>query len=168
MAFTLAYTLDADSADVIKDFALDTAANYGTGYCLKGDLVLLSSGLLRKANATTTASGAFGVLEGGEFMGLVSQGQPYAAVNTSFTSQALNTTKYPNGIGKVRIDKTACVFKVPLKAGQTATNANIGVSYGLSVDANGDQTVDTTNTTYSLVKVIDFSADQKSVFVTVN
>jgi hypothetical protein len=31
MAFQFAYTLDGEAASPVKDFALDSAANYGTG-----------------------------------------------------------------------------------------------------------------------------------------
>jgi hypothetical protein len=170
MAFVYAYSLDGDGAGVVKDYPLDTLANYqngtGTNGVKKGDLVFLNAGLLRRV-ATGTASGsAIGVCEGGEFTGLVAQGQPYAAANSSFNANSINTTKNPNGVGKVRNDKISMVFKVPVKSGQTAANANIGVAYGIYTDAAGDQTVDLTNTTTTHVKVLDYTPDGKSVFVT--
>lgn len=169
MAFVYAYSLDGDGTNVVKDYSLDTVSNYqngtGTNGVTKGDLVFLSGGLLRRAAVATVSGTAIGVLEGQEFIGLVAQGQPYAATNSSFTASSIDTTKNPNGVGKVRVDKSSIVFRVPLKSGQTAANSNIGVAYGISVDASGDQTVDTTNTTTTHVKVIDYTKDGKSVFV---
>lgn len=165
MAFQFAYSLDGGNAAAISDMALDTAANYkssGTNGPTAGDLVFLSGGLVRR-NAATTGAG-IGVLEGVEFTGLIAQGQPYAATNSSFTSEAIGT-RFANGMGKVRQDKAA-VYRVPVKSGQTATNANVGVSYIISIDSAGDQTVDTTVSTTPAVKVIDFSKDGKFVFVT--
>jgi hypothetical protein len=170
MAFTFAYTLDGSTTSVVKDMPLDTVANYktgaGTGDAKRGDLVFTSSGQLRRSIATTGT--AYGVLEGQEFLGLVAQGQPYAATNSSYTAEAVASTKYPNGVGKVRIDKAA-VYKVPVNQGgatQTATNANINVSYAIILDAAGDQKVDLNTTTTPAVKVIDYTKDGKSVFVT--
>lgn len=169
MAFTFAYSLDGDGNNVVKDYSLDTLTNYqngtGTNGVKRGDLVFLNAGLVRRAGAATTSGTGLGVLEGGEFTGLVAQGQPYAAVNSSFTASSINTTKNPNGVGKVRADKTSCVYKVPAKSGQTLANANIGVAYGIAVDATGDQTIDTTNTTATLCKVIDYTPDGKYAFV---
>lgn len=166
MAFQFAYDLTGDGTSVVKDFPLDTAGNYGTGGAKKGDLVYQNAGLLRKAGAATASGTSLGVLEGQEFLGLIAQGQPYAAVNSSFTASAINTTKNPNGVGKVRNNKATSVFKAPVKSGQTAANANLSVAYGLFVDANNDQQVDLTNTTATLVKVLDFTPDGKYVFVT--
>ena len=166
MAFIFAYTLDGDADVTIKDMPLDTTANYGTGGLHKGDLVITNAGLLRKAGAATPSGTSVGVLEASEFTGLIAQGQPYAATNSSFIASAVDTTRYPNGMGKVRLDKTAVVYRVGVKSGQTLTNANLQASYGISVDANGDQTLDTTNTTATLAKVIDFSKDGKTAFVT--
>jgi hypothetical protein len=166
MAFQFAYDITGDATSVVKDFSLDTAGNYGAGGMKKGDLVTQVSGLVRKATAATTSGTALGVAEGGEFLGLVAAGQPYAATNSSFTASAINTTKNPNGVVKVRNSKATSVFKAPLKAGQTAANANLSVSYGIFVDANNDQQVDLTNTTATLVKVLDYTPDGKYVFVT--
>lgn len=166
MAFTFAYDLTGDGTSVVKDFSLDTVANYGTGGVKKGDLVFQNAGLLRKATAATASGTSLGVLEGQEFTGLIAQGQPYAATNSSFTASAINTTKNPNGVGKVRNNKATSVFKAPVKSGQTAANANLSVAYGLFVDANNDQQVDLTNTTATLVKVLDYTPDGKYVFVT--
>jgi hypothetical protein len=91
MAFQFAYTLDGEAASPVKDYALDTAGNYGTGGVKKGDLVFLNAGLVRKVQAATPANSGLGVIEGQEFLGLVAPGQPYAATNTSFTAQAINT-----------------------------------------------------------------------------
>jgi hypothetical protein len=166
MAFQFAYTLDGEAASPVKDFALDTAGNYGTGGVKKGDLVFLSGGLVRKVQAATVANSGLGVIEGQEFVGLVAPGQPYAATNTSFTAQAINTTKNPNGVGKVRADKTSVVYKVPVKSGQTAATANVGVGYGIALDGNNDQSIDLTVTATAQAKVIDYTTDGKFVYVT--
>lgn len=167
MAFEFAYSLNGNLASVVKDLPLDTLTNYqngtGTNGVKRGDLVFLNNGLVRRTGATTGQ--AVGVVQGKEFMGLVAQGQDYEAKNSSFTAESLNTTKYPNGVVKVNMDKDA-VYRVPVKSGQTATNANIGKAYGIAVDAKGDQTVDLTNTTQTVVKIIDISKDGKKVFVT--
>lgn len=167
MAFQFAYKMDGQSVGVVKDFLLDTLTNYqngtGTNGVKKGDLVILNNGLVRRAASTSTA--AIGVVEGTEFTGLVAQGQPYAATNSSFTAEAIDTTKYPNGVVKVRYHADA-VYRVPVKSGQTATNANIGNLYGIATDASGDQTVDLTNTTNTLVRIVEISKDGKTVFVT--
>lgn len=171
MAFVYAYSLDGDSVSSINDMPLDTAANYktnaGTNGITKGDLVFQSSGLLRRAIATTGA--ALGVLEGTEFVGLVASGQPYAATNASQTASAINTTLFPNGVGKVRMDKAVAVYKVPVsQAGttKTAANANLGTSYSIALDTVGDQTVDLDTTTNACVKVIGIADAGKSVYVT--
>jgi hypothetical protein len=166
MAFQFAYTLDGEAASPVKDFALDTAGNYGTGGVKKGDLVFLSGGLVRKVQAATVANSGLGVIEGQEFLGLVAPGQPYAATNTSFTAQAINTTKNPNGVGKVRADKSSVVYKVPVKSGQTAATVNVGVGYGIALDGNNDQSIDLTVTATAQAKVIDYTTDGKFVYVT--
>jgi uncharacterized membrane protein len=166
MAFQFAYTLDGEAASPVKDFALDSAANYGTGGVKKGDLVFLNAGLVRKVQAATVANSGLGVIEGQEFLGLVAPGQPYAATNTSFTAQAINTTKNPNGVGKVRADKASVVYKVPVKSGQTAAAANVGTAYGIALDGNNDQSVDLTVTATAQAKVIDYTTDGKFVYVT--
>lgn len=171
MAFVFAYSLDSNHASVVKDFPLDTAANYKTGAGTndnkKGDLVFQSAGLLRRNIVTTGA--ALGVLEGGEFTGLIASGQPYAAVKSSFMDEATDTVLNPNGVGKVRTDKSSSVFRVGTAqtgAVQTATNAHIGLSYAIYLDAAGDQTVNLNVTTTPAVKVLDRSADGKTLFVT--
>jgi hypothetical protein len=165
MAFQFAYSLDGNHANIIKDFPVDTLANYGTGGQKKGDLVNQVSGLVRRMGA---ASGtALGVLEGGEFIGLVAQGQPYAASKAGFTDSATNVALYPNGVGKVRIDKSS-VYKVPVYTGGAtdfATNAHIGGSYAINV-VSGDQQVDLNVTATPSVKIIERSADGTFVFVT--
>jgi hypothetical protein len=170
MAFQYAYALDGSSTSNIKDFPLDTAANYktgaGTNDVKKGDLVFLSGGLLRRATAATATGTSLGVLEGGEFLGLA--GAPYTAVNSSFTASAIDTTKNPNGVGKVHIDK-ADVYRVPVDQTSgtiTATNANVGQTYNILLDAAGDQKVNLNLQTVPTVKIIDFSKDGKTVFVT--
>jgi hypothetical protein len=170
MAFQFAYTQGGDAGVAIYDFPIDTVANYktgaGTNDAKKGDLVFISGGLLRKA-VSTTGNVTLGVLEGGGFTGLVAAGQPYAATNSSFTAEIIDTAKNPNGIGKVRIDKTA-VYKVPVQQTgiTTATNAHIGQSYTIALDAAGDQTVDLDVQTTPCVKVIDRTLDGKFVYVT--
>lgn len=169
MAFVYAYSQDGDTANVVADQALDTASNYqngtGTNGVTKGDLVFLNSGLLRRAAAATASGTSLGVLEGTEFVGLVAQGQPYAAINASGTASATNATLFPNGVGKIRMDKSSCVYKVPVKSGQTAANTNIGTAYGIYTDATGDQTVDLTNTTTTHVKVVGRTDSGAHVFV---
>jgi hypothetical protein len=167
MAFQFAYSLNGDGTGVVKDYPLDTVGNYGTGGAKKGDLVFLSAGKLRRVLAATPTGTALGNLEGQEFLGLVAQGQPFAAVNSSFTADAINTTKNPNGVGKVRPDKTAAVYKVPVKAGQTAAPSNIGIAYNIFVDANNDQQADLSLTTVPHVKIVDYTTDGKFVFVTI-
>ena len=167
MAFVFAYSLDGNHANIIKDYPFDTLANYktgaGTNGAKKGDLVFLNAGKLRRNVVTTGA--ALGVLEGQEFTGLVAQGQPYAATNSSFTAESVATTKYVDGVGKVRIDKSS-VYRVPVKTGATASVANIGGSYAISLDAAGDQSVDIAVTTTPAVKVLDITPDGKTLFVT--
>lgn len=172
MAFQFAYSLDSNPNSIAKDFPLDTVANYkvtvgaGTNDAKKGDLVFQSGGLLRRSVAATGA--CLGVMEGIGYFGLVAQGQPYAATNTSFTSEGIDATLNPNGLGKVRIDKGA-VYRVPVNQASgtiTATNAHFGNSYQIINNAAGDQTVDLNLTTTPSVKVIDRSTDGKTVFVT--
>jgi hypothetical protein len=167
--FEYAYSLDGDAANTVMDAALDTLVNYknavGTNGPTKGDLVFYAAGLLKRTTNVASPKTS-GVLEGTEFTGLVAQGQPYAATNASFNTLATNTTLYPNGIGKIRRDPTV-VYRVPLTAAQTATNANVGVSYGIAQSATGDQTVDLTQVTNLLVKVEGFTPDGKKVYVTI-
>lgn len=165
MAFQFAYALNGDGTGVVKDYPLDTVGNYGATP-KKGDLVFLSAGKLRKVVAATPSGSAIGNLEGQEFLGLVAQGQPYAATNSSFIANATDATKNPNGVGKVRQDKTASVYKVNAKAATTIGAANIGVAYGIAVDGNGDQSIDTANTTTTHVRVIDYTPDGLYAFVT--
>lgn len=170
MAFQFAYSLIGDGTTVVKDYPLDTAGNYGTGGVKKGDLVFLSSGLLRKTLAATATGTSLGVLEGQEFLGLVAQGQPYAATNASLIANAVDTTKNPNGVGKVRPDKATSVYKVPVRqagAKQTADNTDIGKALNIILDGNNDQQVDLNLTTVPHVKVVDYTPDGKYVFVTI-
>lgn len=169
MAFQFAYSLDSNPNQVIKDFPLDTIANYktgaGTNDAKKGDVVFQSAGLLRRSVATTGT--ALGVMEGQAFLGLIAQGQPYAATNVAFQAEAVDVALNPNGVGKVRMDKAA-VYRVPVAqtgATQTATNAHLGGSFALFLDAAGDQRVDLNVTTTPAVKVIDRSSDGKTLFV---
>lgn len=169
MAFVFAYSLDGDEMNAVIDLPLDTLANYktsGTNGPTKGDLVFQSSGLLRRNGATTGAG--VGVLEGIEFTGLVAQGQPYAATNASFTASAINTTLFPNGVGKVRANKSDVVYRIPVYYGGTITSGNlnfVGQSYALHVDANGDQTLDPNTTTTPAVKVVQLSTDLNNAYV---
>lgn len=170
MPFEFAYSLDSSAVSAIKDFPLDTVTNYqngvGTNGYKKGDLVFLNASGLIARSKDAASNKAIGVLEGLTFTGLVQQGQPYAATNSSFTASVTDTTKYPNGLCKIRIESDS-VYRVPVKSGQTATNANLGVAYCISQDATGDQTIDITKTTagQTLVKVVDYSKDGKFVFV---
>lgn len=166
MAFIYAYSLGAGSTLTVKDLPLDTAANFPVVQQKKGTLVNQTAGLLRRVGAA--GGTAIGVMEGTEFVGLVAQGQPYAATNTSFTSEAIDTGKNPNGLGKVRLDKAA-VYKVPVYTGgatDVATNAHIGNSYAINLDGNGDQQVDLNVTATPSVKVVDRTLDGTFVFVT--
>jgi hypothetical protein len=169
MAFEFAYSTDGSAVLIVKDLPLDTAANYktsGTNGVTRGDLVFQNAGLLRRNGATTGAG--IGVLEGTEFNGLVAQGQPYAATQASFTASVTDVTNNPNGIGKVRTDKSA-VYRVPVNqsgAVQTAANSHRGNTYAIAVGADGDQKVDLNTTTTPAVKIVDFSKDGKTVFVT--
>lgn len=172
MAFIMAYSMTGDLASPIKDLPLDTNTNYLNGASgvtapKKGDLVMMTaSGLVKrcKAGAIGAGNAIIGVLESKEFMGLVAQGQPNAAVNSSFASEALNTTKFPNGVGKVRMDKQV-VYKVALKA--AAADPVLNLAYGIAVDGTtGDQTVDTADTTNTYVTIVDYDATSKMCWVT--
>jgi hypothetical protein len=172
MAFQYAYSLDGASSSTVKDYALDTATNYktgaGTNDMKKGDLVFLNAGLVRRATAATATGTSLGVVEGGEFLGIATAGTTYAATNSSFTASSIDTTRNPSGVTKVRIDK-ADIYRVPVnQAGalQTATTTQIGVSFNIILDAAGDQKVDLNLSTVPTVKVIDFTKDGKTVFVT--
>ena len=168
MGFSFAYALGSVTSEV-RDYPLDTLTNYqngvGTNGPTQGDLVFLEAGKLQRTVNETGAKG-IGVLEGVEFLGLIAQGQPYAATDASITADAIDKTKNPNGVGKVRIYENV-VFSVPVKDGQTAATANIGVAYGISQDAEGEQILDLTNTTNTIAKVVDFSKDGKTAFVTI-
>jgi hypothetical protein len=167
MSLEFAYSLDGSAVSNIKDFALDTAANYkaagGTNDVKKGDLIYLdaTTGLVRRTGATTNK--AIGVLEGTEFLGLVASGQPFAATNASLTASAVDTTRYPSGVAKIRTESDS-VYRIPVNTG-TVTNANLGKAYGVILDAAGDQKLDTSNVTQTVLKVIDFSKDGKTAFV---
>lgn len=172
MAFQFAYSLDGASVSTIKDFPLDTLANYqsgaGTNGYTKGDGVLLSSGLLRR-QANVASPKIIGVVEGFEFMGLVAQGQPFAATNAAQGTSATDTTRFPNGVAKIRIESDS-VYRIPVYqtgAVTTATNAHLGGSYGLGLTAAGDQQVDLNNSTNLAVKIVDRSDDGKTVFAIV-
>ena len=168
MGFSFAYALGSATSEV-RDYPLDTLTNYkngvGTNGPTQGDLVFLEAGKLQRTINETGAKG-IGVLEGVEFLGLVAQGQPYAATDASITADAIDKTKNPNGVGKVRIYENV-VFSVPVKDGQTASTANVGVAYGVSQDATGAQTLDLTNTTNTVATVVDYSKDGKVAFVTI-
>lgn len=150
------YSLGNAVAPNVNDLPLDTLANYqnttGTNGVKRGDLVFVdaTTGLVKRAKAGAGVL-ATGVLEGSEFMGLVGAGQPYAATQASFTAEALNTTKFPNGVGKVNVDKSS-VYRVPSSAAVTA--AHTGKVYGILNAASGDQTVNLADTTNTAVKVI--------------
>lgn len=158
MAFEVAYSLQGDVLSPAKDFPLDAA--YGTpNKAIKGDLVTLTAGLAKR---TASAGGtATGVLVGREFMGLVPQGQEYAATNASITAANLANA---NGTGKIILDKSI-VYRVSGSA--TATKANIGKSYAILTNGTtGDQTVNLALETTPSVKVVDISPDGAKVFVT--
>lgn len=167
MAFVFAYSLGADNATSVVDLPLDTLANYkntaGTNGVTKGDLVFIdaTSGLVKRVLQAAGAV-AHGVLEGTEFTGLA-VGNKYEATNSSYTSEQFSG-KFPNGVGKIRRGDFN-VYKAPVKAGTTATAANIGKKYALAIDAAGDQTVDVATVTNGVVEVVNFTADGKFVFV---
>jgi len=168
MAFVFAYAKSGGGASgVVNDAPLDTEVNYkngvGTNSATKGDLVFRSSGLLRRSKDGTTPPTPYGVLEDIEFTGLVPSG-PYAPSRASFNAAVTDSTLYPNGMAKVRTSANS-VYRVAVKSGQTAANANIGGTYGISQDAAGDQTVDLTNTTNAQVTVDAISPDGKYVYV---
>ena len=164
MAFQMAYSLDGSGISSIQDFALDTVANYqasaGTNGYKKGDLVALNaSGKVIRANAASAK--AIGVVEGFEFLGLVAQGQPYAATRASFNDSAQDTTKYPNGIVKVRVE-TDTVYRLPYTGGTPV----VGTAYAIVLDAAGDQKLNTGSVANPLVKVVDVDTATGNAFVT--
>lgn len=165
--FVYSYTLPGDATSVVVDLPLDTLTNYknavGTNGYTKGDAVTTAAGLLKRSKDGATPPKITGVLEGIEFLGLA-DGGTYAATNASFNASAIDPVAFPNGVGKVRMDSNA-VYRVPVRTG-VAANANLQVSYGLFQDATGDQTVDLANVANAQVKVIGFTKDGKSVFVT--
>lgn len=148
MSLEFAYSLNSEQAGVIKDFQLDTLANYktaGTNGVTKGDAVQIVSGLVRRAAAAANPK-AFGVVEGVEFTGLA-QGGVYAATNASQTASAGTSA---NGIVKVRVDSES-VYRIPVNTGATVV---VGGSYDIILDAAGDQKIAAT-TANAQVKVID-------------
>lgn len=163
MSFVFAYGLDGNSTQSINDMPLDSVENYGEGGPKKGDLVALVDGLLQRATDATDAADVVGVYEGGEFLGLA-QGNIYEAVNSSFTFEGINEDKFPNGVGKVRQDKTAAVYKVPVLEDQDALTAGIGDEFGIAI-VDGEQFVDLEAAT-AVVKVEDVSLDGEFVYVT--
>jgi hypothetical protein len=168
MALQFAYSLDGSGISSIQDFALDTNATYKTGSGTndpkKGDLVALNAGgKLIRANAASTK--AIGVLEGFEFLGLVAQGQPYAAARASWNDSAQDTTKYPNGVGKVRVEGDT-VYRVPISG--TASSVIVGGAYNIILDAAGDQKLNQALQTVPLLKVVDVDVANAIAFVTMS
>lgn len=162
MAFEFAYALDGAAISTIKDFPLETLANYksgaGTNDWKKGDLVSLNaSGKIIRTKAADAK--AIGVIEGFEFTGLVAQGQPYAASRASFLDSAQDTTRYPNGVVKVRIESDS-VYRVPV----TGSAPTLGTAYAIVLDAAGDQKVNQASVTNPLVKVVDYDATKNVAF----
>lgn len=176
MGLEFAYSLDGSDAMEIKDFALDTwavaAAGYNQGITgnsaapKKGDAVYLSGGKLRRA-ADAASQKVLGIIEGFEFVGL---GGPATATNpidnsaawASFNASVTDATRYPNGVAKVRTANNA-VYRIPVAT--TAGLANIGVAYGITVAATGDQTLDLTETTNTVFKVVDYAPGGKIAYV---
>lgn len=163
MAFEFAYALDGAAVSTIKDFPLDTLANYqsgaGTNGFKKGDLVSLNaSGKIIRTKAADTK--AIGVVEGFEFTGLVAQGQPYAATRASFTDSAQDTSKYPNGVVKIRVESDS-VYRVPVSGSAPV----LGTAYAIVLDAAGDQKVNQASVVNPLVKVVDYDASKNVAFV---
>lgn len=163
MAFLFAYTLTGDSANVIKDVPVDTAGNFAVANRKKGTLVKMVAGLAQAAGTGAAGVGGIGVMEGEEFTGLIAQGQPYAAKNTSFTASITDTTAFPNGMVKVRMDKTS-VYKV--KGSVAAANSHIGGQYGITLTA-GDQTVNIADTTNKVVTVVGVDIPNNWLYVTI-
>lgn len=170
-----AYSLDGSDVMEIKDYPLDTwataAAGYNTGIAgnsaapKKGDLVYLSSGKLRRC-ADAAGQKPLGIIEGFEFTGLGGAATSVypidnSASNASFIASVTDATKYPNGVGKVRTANSA-VYRIP---GAAVGAANVGVAYGITIAANGDQSIDLTDTVNTVVKVIDYSKDGKTAYV---
>jgi hypothetical protein len=165
MALVYAYSLGGGISTVV-DFPLDTVANYkvtagaGTNDVTKGDPVFLNAGLVRRAGSATAK--LQGVVEGIEFTGLAQAGA-YAATNSSFNSHVVDTTNFPSGVAKVRIDADA-VYKVPVTGG-TAGNANIGTAYNIGLTAAGDASVNIGATTTPILKVIGVAPGGAFAFV---
>jgi hypothetical protein len=166
MAFQMAYSLDGSGISSIQDFALNTVALYqasaGTNGYKKGDLVALdATGKIIRVNAGSTK--AIGVVEGFEFLGLVAQGQPYAATRASFNDSAQDTTKFPNGVCKVRVE-TDTVYRVPYTGGVPV----VGTAYAIVLDAAGDQKLNTASVVNPLVKVVDVDTTTANAYVTMS
>lgn len=157
MAFEVAYSLQSNVISPAKDIPL-----HGTSTPKKGELVKLVTGLAQK---TATAGGTSdGVMVGKEFMGLVAQGQEYAAPNAALTNVNISNA---NGTGKVILDKNI-VYRVPVYQGG-AKDAPVAADRNSTFAINtvsGDQQVDLNVTTTPSVKVIDWTPDGKFVFVT--
>lgn len=173
MAFEFAYALDGSSVSTVKDFPLDTVGTSSAGYNVgianttkprRGDCVFLVAGKMRKQYDVATPK-PVGVIEGFEFTGLADTGL-YAATNASITADAVNTTKFPNGVAKVRVESDS-VYRISPKTGQTVTAAMIGGSYNIFVDTanNNDQQIDTTLSTNACVKVVDVDLAKNKLFV---
>jgi hypothetical protein len=168
MAFSFAYSLDGSGISSIQDFALNTVALYqsgsGTNGYKKGDLVALdATGKVIRANAASTK--AIGVVEGFEFLGLVASGQPYAATRASFNDSSQDTTKYPNGVVKVRVE-TDTVYRLPISG--TASSVIVGAAYNIILDAAGDQKLNQALQTVPLVKVVDVDVPNAIAYVTMS
>jgi hypothetical protein len=163
MALSFAYSLDGSGLSSIQDFPLDTVSNYqsgaGTNGFKKGDMVSLNaSGKTIRTKAADTKS--IGVVEGFEFTGLVAQGQPYAAARASWNDSAQDTTKYPNGVVKVRVE-TDSVYRVPYTGGTPI----IGTAYAIVLDAAGDQKLNVASVVNPLLKVIDVDTATTMAYV---
>lgn len=176
MALEFAYTLDGTDAMEVKDFPLDTwavaAAGYNAGIAAnsaapkKGDLVYLSGGKLRRA-ADAAGQKPVGIIEGFEFVGLggpatLTNPVDNSAANTAFTASVTDTTRYPNGLAKVRTANDA-VYRIPVVT--TAGAANVGVAYGITIAATGDQSLDLTDTVNTVLKVVDYAPGGKIAYV---
>lgn len=138
-----AYSLDG-GIGIIKDYA--ASSGYSASVAKKGELVEISATTGNPVKLTGTSTVCHGVIEGSEFVGLVAQGQPYAATNASKTASA---TANANGTLKVRIGKEA-VYRIP--AG-TVTAAHIGQAVG--VDANQAGAIAATGKPLKVIDVAD-------------
>lgn len=139
-----AYSLDG-GIGITKDYAASAA--YSAAIAKKGELVEISATTGNPVKLTGTSTVCAGIVEGAEFVGLVGQGQPYAATNAS---NIASNTANANGTLKVRIGKEA-VYRI---AKGNVTAANIGAAVGVDANQAG-----ATAATGKPLRVIDVQGD---------